>query len=208
MRRRATAAILLMGLTGLPALQGTAHDMHQHGTHKSARDTGAGAQRIWLTNNNAIMKTKTKMLRQDGTEVEFAGELENSGPIYLNFIYTSCTTVCPLMGQIFADLQPLLRARGQTARLISISIDPEYDTPARLAEHAQSIAAGPDWRFYTGRRKASEALQRLFGTYTPDKMNHPITTFYRPAKGERWLRIDGFLTPDELVRQVDAVARD
>jgi protein SCO1/2 len=83
-----------------------------------------------------------------------------------------------------------------------VSIDPEQDTPARLAEYAKRFRAGPQWQFYTGTASASVATQQAFGVYRGDKMNHEPLTFLRPAPGLTWLRIDGLASPGDLAKQV------
>lgn len=47
--------------------------------------------------------------------------------------------------------------------------------------------------------EASVKLQTSFEVYSPDKMSHAVTTFFGDAPGRPWLRIDGFVSPDELV---------
>jgi protein SCO1/2 len=82
---------------------------------------------------------------------------------------------------------------------MSITIDPEQDTPARLAEYAHKFHAGPGWQYYTGTLAASIAAQRAFDVYRGEKMSHTPVTLMRAAPGKPWLRIEGFVTPDELV---------
>jgi protein SCO1/2 len=85
--------------------------------------------------------------------------------------------------------------------LVSISIDPEQDTPERLSEYARRFHAGPEWRFYTGTTQASVAVQRAFEAYRGDKMDHTPATFLRAAPGRPWVRIDGFASSEELARE-------
>ena len=82
---------------------------------------------------------------------------------------------------------------------MSISIDPEQDTPARLSEYARKFHAGPEWQYYTGSLAASVATQRAFDVYRGNKMSHSPVTLLRSAPGKPWLRIEGFITPDELL---------
>ena len=84
---------------------------------------------------------------------------------------------------------------------MSISIDPEEDTPARLREYARKFHAGPEWQHYTGPIEASLTTQQAFGVYRGDKMSHAVVTLLRAAPGQPWRRIDGFLTPDELLAE-------
>jgi protein SCO1/2 len=82
---------------------------------------------------------------------------------------------------------------------MSISIDPEQDTPTRLTEYARKFHAGPEWQYYTGTLAASIAAQRAFDVYRGEKMRHTPVTLLRSAPGKPWLRIEGFVTPDELL---------
>ena len=90
-------------------------------------------------------------------------------------------------------------------RMVSLSIDPEHDTPARLSAYAQQYGAGPQWSFYTGTVEASIAVQKALDAYRGDKMNHSPLTLLRAAPGTRWVRLDGFATPDELLREVRGI---
>jgi protein SCO1 len=147
------------------------------------------------------------LVRDDGRTVELNDELDDGRPVVLNFVYTTCTTVCPLTSQIFADLQEKLGGARDRVHLMSISIDPEQDTPARLRAYAEKFSAGSEWQHYTGTLAASIAVQRAFLAYRGDKMSHAPVTFVRPAPGHRWVRIDGFATADQLLGELhDAVA--
>jgi protein SCO1 len=86
-------------------------------------------------------------------------------------------------------------------QMISVSIDPAQDTPARLAEYAGRFSAGPQWRFETGSQEAIDAIQRAFNVYRPDKMSHTPVTFVRPLGSRQWVRLDGFASPELLLRE-------
>ena len=143
-----------------------------------------------------------KLVRDDGKDVSLSVELDDGRPVALQFIFTTCTTICPVMTQIFAQLQEKLGADRDRVHLVSISIDPEQDIPARLREYARKVHAGPQWRYYTGTVQASVGVQRAFNAYLGDKMNHTPATFLRAAPGRPWVRIDGFASADELAREL------
>ena len=142
------------------------------------------------------------LVRSDGARVNFGHELDDGRPVLLDFIYTTCTTICPVMSQTFAEVQKRLGADAAKVKMVSVSIDPEEDTPARLTEYAKRYQAGPQWTFYTGTVEASVAAQRAFDAYRGDKMNHAPVTFFRSAPGQPWVRLDGFVTPDAIVGEV------
>jgi protein SCO1/2 len=140
-----------------------------------------------------------RLVRQDGTPVNLGEELNDGRPVVLSFIYTSCTSVCPLISHTLSQLQNKLGDNAGRVHLVSISIDPEQDDPARLREYAKTFIAGPGWQHYTGTLAASLAAQRAFDAYRGEKMNHTPVMLMRAAPGKPWLRLEGFVTPDELV---------
>jgi protein SCO1/2 len=145
------------------------------------------------------------LVREDGAKVVLSEELSGERrPVVLNFIYTTCTSICPLSSQTFAQLQSLLGSARDRVRLVSLSIDPEQDTPARLAEYGRKYGAGPEWHYYTGTTQASLAAQRAFAVYKGDKMSHTPVTLVRTAPGAQWVRFDGFATAADLMNELRA----
>jgi protein SCO1 len=82
--------------------------------------------------------------------------------VVANFIFTTCTDICPLLSGTMAQLRDELRAArllGDKALLVSFSVDPENDTPAALAEYGARFGADPaEWRFLTGERAQIDEL--------------------------------------------------
>jgi protein SCO1/2 len=146
-----------------------------------------------------------KLVRDDGIAVSLPDELNDGRPVILNFIYTTCTTVCPVTSHTFEQLQEMLGEERNKVHMISISIDPEQDTPERLAAYARKYDAAPQWRFYTGTNEASLTAQRAFDVYRGDKMNHSPVTLLRTAPGKSWLRIEGFASAEDLLREYFAL---
>jgi len=141
-----------------------------------------------------------RLVRADGKVVSLADEMDDGRPIVLNFIFTTCTSICPLMSSIFEQFEQRLGPDADKVHLMSISIDPEHDTPARLVEYARRFHAGPEWQHYTGTLDASVAAQRAFDVYRGGKMSHSLVTLLRAGPGKPWLRLEGWVTPDQLVR--------
>jgi protein SCO1/2 len=142
---------------------------------------------------------QVSLVRQDGRTVSLPQELDDGRPVLLNFIFTTCSSTCPLASRTLEEFQDKLGAEAARVHLVSISIDPEQDTPARLTDYARKFHAGPEWQYYTGTAAASIAAQRAFDVYRGEKMSHTPVTLLRAAPGKPWLRIEGFVTPDELV---------
>jgi protein SCO1/2 len=139
------------------------------------------------------------LIREDGKGVSLPDEANDGRPVVLNFIFTTCGSICPLMSQVFGQFQRKLGVEADHVHLMSISTDPEEDSPARLREYAARYGARAGWNHYTGTIGASQSAQRAFGVYRGDKMSHTPVTLMRLAPGQPWVRIDGFVTPDELL---------
>lgn len=142
-----------------------------------------------------------QLVRDDGKRVSLQREMNDGRVVVLNFIFTDCSSFCPLSSQTLGQFQHRLGADGRNVHLMSISIDPEQDTPARLREYARKFDAGPGWQHYTGTLAASRTAQQAFGAYRGDKMSHTPLTLMRAANGKSWRRIDGFATPEELLAE-------
>jgi protein SCO1 len=194
----ALAASTLM-LAGIPALAGGNAEAANEHAHHHVLTIGAGsATRIVA----AYQLPDVQLVRDDGKRVDLDSELNDGRPVVVAFVYTSCTTICPLTSQTLAELQRKLGADRDRVHLMSITIDPERDTPERLRAYAQKFHAGPEWQHYTGTLAASQAAQRAFGVYRGDKMEHQPAILVRAAPGADWVRIDGFPTADEVLAEL------
>jgi protein SCO1/2 len=199
---RITAIVELIALIWVAGNVAKAHAQemdHSHHHHHAA----APAMQDMRSVENYKLPALT-LLRQDGGKANFPAELDDGRPVMLNFIYTSCTAICPVTTQVFSQVQDKLGADKNKLHMVSVSIDPEYDTPARLDAFAKKYKAGAQWHFYTGTRDASIAVQKAFDAYRGDKMNHVPVTYLRAAPGKPWVRLDGLRSPDDLVKELRA----
>ena len=186
------AALLMSSLVLASASGAPAHDV--------ASDRADNATTT-ITTARSYPVPGVHLIRDDGKEVSLVDELDDGRPVVLNFIFTTCSSVCPLMSQTFSQFEHKLGEERTHVHLMSISIDPEQDTPARLREYARKFHAGPEWQHYTGTLEASLAAQRAFNVWRGSKMGHAPITLLRAAPGQPWLRIDGLVTPAELLEQ-------
>ncbi|HET8748700.1 MAG TPA: SCO family protein [Ramlibacter sp.] len=169
---------------------------HAHHHHQHVEVPSGYARQVAL-----YQIPSTALLRADGARAQFPQAIDDGKPVVLDFIYTSCTAICPILSHSFAEFQRRLGAESEQVHLVSISIDPEEDTPARLSEYARRFDAGRQWAFFTGSTAASVSLQKAFQAYYGGKMHHRPATFLRAAPGEPWVRLDGFTSPDELMAE-------
>jgi protein SCO1/2 len=163
-------------------------------------DSGPGGSDVRRTVAQYSIPNVT-LVREDGKSVNLAAELDDGRPVVVNFVYTSCATTCPMSSQVFAQFQEQLGSTRQAVHLVSISIDPEQDTPVRLRAYAANFHAAKGWDHYSGTLAASIAVQRAFDAYRGDKMSHIPLTLMRAAPGKPWVRFDGFARAADLMAE-------
>jgi protein SCO1/2 len=205
-RSRSLAAVLLAVLA-IPAV-GESRQTVLDDRQPVAHDTAARPSAAPLPSGKAPITQRSVVLdippitlvRDDGRPVDFPRELDDGRAVMVNFIFTSCSSICPISSQTFSQVQKTLGAGAPRVHLVSVSIDPEEDTPAALRRYAQKYDAQTGWNHYTGSIEATTAAQKAFGIYKGDKMNHDPVTLLRLAPGRPWVRIDGFATADDLLQ--------
>lgn len=96
---------------------------------------------------------------RDETDHEFSQEALRGHVTIVSFIFTRCESICPVTSTRMHKLQEKTAMAGDVIKLVSFSVDPSYDTPARLAAYASRFAADPArWRFVTGPIETIRAL--------------------------------------------------
>jgi len=138
---------------------------------------------------------------EQGAGVSLRALLDGPGPVALNFIFTTCTTICPVMTATFSKMRRELGPEGEGLSLVSISIDPEHDTPNVLGAYAARYGAGSGWRFLTGDAGAILRVLKAFDAFTGSKMNHRPVTFFKAATSRSWFRIEGLASGSDLAAE-------
>jgi protein SCO1 len=140
----------------------------------------------------------------DGRSVRFYDDLVKGRKVIINFTFTSCTGTCPRTSSNLARVQEMLGDRiGKDIFLVSISIDPEHDTPERLKTYAESFGARPGWTFATGRREDVDNIRRRLGLWdSPDFTQHMgLLTFGNEPEG-KWAATPALDTPKNILYYV------
>jgi len=161
----------------------------------------------WMTHPVSSPKVRllnTELLDQNGAPVRFASDIVGDRIMALNFIYTDCSTACPVASAIFSKLQNRLGEKlKQNVRMVSLSINPAMDTPERLKAYAERFHAGPEWVWLTGERARVDALLKGLGVYNTDYTNHtPVILVGDPTHGV-WTRFNGFSSPEAIAARID-----
>lgn len=133
-----------------------------------------------------------------GRDVHLKELLSTDKPTVVNFIYTSCTTVCPVMTATLLQVQKQLADDPRKPRLVSISIDPEFDSAPTLRAYSERF--GASWTFLTGDRQDVLRVLRAFDAWRGNKANHVAITLLRAPGNTTWTRIEGLAPASDLAR--------
>ncbi len=137
------------------------------------------------------MNRKPSTLRQ---------ELDSAEPVIVNFVFTTCATICSTQTATLAALQRQLAQSAKPARFLTFTIDPDNDTPEQLAKFARQFGAGAGWQFFTGKFDDLLRQQQAFDVYRGAKAGHPPVVMMRHGRAAPWVRIEGTPSPLELRR--------
>lgn len=190
---------LLLGSLALCICMSRAMPGHAAASHVAGPTQRAASGEV--TAGKAI--PDIKVMDQDGNSRHFYGDLVKGKTVVVNFVYTTCTTICPPLGAMFGRLQKSLGSRlGKDVYLISISVDPVTDTPARLRAWAAQFGTNVGWTLVTGERADLNRLLRVLGTDTSSPENHSALVLIVNDKTGIWKRVYGLGSIAALTRSV------
>jgi protein SCO1 len=148
------------------------------------------------------------LIDQHGSAVSLASL--KGKPVLIDFIYTSCASTCPMLtAKMAAIAHKLGPALGADVRIVSITLDPEHDSPAELAKYAQSHdASDAGWIFLTGPPAKIDqvlALFKLRRTRESDgSITHSIEAFLLGPDGRQIRQYNALdVSPDAVAADVD-----
>jgi len=142
------------------------------------------------------------LLNQDGKKLNLKEVVDSGKPVVFDFIYTTCTTICPVLSATFANLRKELGENADKVQLISLSIDPEHDRPEQMKKYLSRFKAGKGWDFLTGSREDINRVLKALDATVVDKMAHePLYIIHAPPSDD-WVRIKGLLSKGDLLREL------
>jgi protein SCO1/2 len=188
---------------------GSDHTMagDEHAAHRAMMAAGDADKVVVIEGGLTIPDVTVRT--QDGETKSFYSDLVQGRTVAMNFVFTTCTTICPPMGANFGRLQDELGERlGKDVFLISVSVDPTTDTPQRLKAWGDKFGARQGWTLVTGDQQEVERLLKSLQVFNADIADHaPVVLIGNDSKGE-WTRAWGLAGPEKLAGIVARVGSD
>ena len=143
---------------------------------------------------------------QNGKTLNFYTDLVKGKVVAVNFVFTTCTAICPSLTATFRRVQQQLAEQKVPAQLISVSVDPTVDTPERLHEFAAKFKAEPGWTFVTGTTSDIDSILKEFGVGVANKNDHTPMVLIGNDQAGYWTRAYGLSSPTTLVKLIGEAA--
>lgn len=172
---------------------------------KPEKETAAPETSSTANDPGAVFSVKVRdvvIQDQHGKSLNFYRDLVKGRVVAVNFVFTTCTAICPSLTATFRRVQQELAARSLKVQLISISVDPTTDTPERLHAFASKFKAEPGWTFVTGNSSDIDSLLKEFGVAVANKNDHTPMILIGNDETGYWTRAYGLSSPTSLVKLI------
>lgn len=164
-----------------------------------SKKQAAAAKPASLAAGAAQYFTDLEVVDQDGKPHRFYSDLIQGRKVLIHFAFSSCQAACPPILAQMAQVQKKLGARlGKEIRILTLTVDPENDTPGALHQLAERLGAKPGWYFLTGTHANLQTILQRLGGWTDDPANHSSVLCLGDATTGNWVKTHAMRTPDEL----------
>jgi protein SCO1/2 len=153
--------------------------------------------------------TNTELITQDGKRVRFYSDVLKGKVVVINSFFSTCQGSCMPMNRNFKKVADLLGGKvGRDVFLVSITVDPQMDTPAALKTYANSLHAPTGWVFLTGPKENVDFILHKLGHYVADKNDHLNIMIVGNERTGLWKKAFGLAPAPELAKIVEGVLDD
>lgn len=189
------AAALVAAVSVLPA----AFAAEDHSKHMQA----AKKDEAQPPSNVRVRYDDSVLTDQSGKPWKFKSEVVADRIVVIDFVYTTCTTICPVLTALLVQVQDGLDPAARAdVRLVTVTVDPARDTPAKMKEYGEKFGVKPGWLWLTGPTGRVNEVLKGFGAYTANFEDHPPVVLVGDGRSGQWTRFYGFVEPKEVLAKV------
>ena len=161
------------------------------------------------TSGAELYFTNVVLVNQHDQNQRLYQDLIKDKVVVINSFFTSCQESCPIGMKILAGVQSLFPDNmGRDLYMISISLDPEIDTPPRLKVYADDLNIGPGWQLLTGDRASVDFALKKLGNYVEEKTAHSNIVIIGNESTGLWKKAFVHAGPEALAKVVASVLND
>lgn len=206
MSRSVLSALTLSAILAAPALAAPPADPHAGHQHQHSKPAEPAPPQ---PSGAASYFGDVVLIDQDGRQHRLYSDLIKGKTVVIDVMFTSCTGVCPVLSRTFAQIQEHVGDRlGKDVYLLSFSVDPTNDTPAKLKEYAGRFGARPGWYFLTGPKENVDAALKKLGQYVETREAHQNIFIIGNDRTGLWKKAFGLADAKDILPVVDSVMND
>jgi protein SCO1 len=182
-----------------------------------AQNTGATAAAVTGDYSDAAAEEKARkyftdleVIDQNGNKLRFYSDVLKGRVVLISFIFTSCEFACPMQAQKLKQARAMMvPAIKDEVWYVSLSVDPERDTPEAMKKFAQRQGVDESrWIFLTGDKQNMEFLVKRLGQYTPDIESHTTLMLAGNTLTKHWTRVMPMVPPEGIAQQMRALVEE
>ena len=151
----------------------------------------------------------TLVQTHEGKKLRFYDDVVHGKVVVFNMMYSVCTGICPGNTANLLQVQQALGSRlGKDIFMVSMTLQPELDTPQALQDYVKSYGIKPGWTFLTGQPKEMDAIRRKLGFFNDDPKidsdlaNHTGMVRIGNEALDRWFMMPALSPPKQLARAI------
>jgi protein SCO1 len=145
----------------------------------------------------------------EGKTLRFYDDVVQGKVVVFNMMYSVCTGICPGNTANLRAVQEALGKRlGRDIFMVSMTLQPQFDTPSALADYVKRYDIQPGWTFLTGKPAEMEVIRRKLGffntdpTLDADLANHTGMLRIGNEKYDRWFMMPALGRPKQIARAI------
>ena len=154
--------------------------------------------------------TDLEVIDQNGNKLHFYSDVLKGRVVLINFIFTNCQDYCPMVTQkLIQTRNHMVEVVKDEVWYVSISIDPERDTPEAMKAFANKQGVDESrWVFLTGDKQNLDFIVKRLGQYTQDVESHSTLMLAGNTITRHWTRVMPMVPPDGIAQQMRALVEE
>ena len=163
-----------------------------------------------ITKNPALEYfTDIPLVTQDGESLRFYNDLLKNKVVIIHSFFSSCKSSCPVSMRLMAGIQERFNEKmGKELHILSISLDPETDTPLKLKNYAEELDVGPGWQLLSGDKQNVDLALNKIGHYVADIDSHKNTIIIGNEATGLWKKAFLMSSSEALDKVIRSVLED
>jgi protein SCO1/2 len=154
----------------------------------------------------ALSVPDIEVVNQDGKHVRFNSQVIDGRIAIVTGFFTTCSSMCPITQEKLSQVAKLLGSRlGKDVVIISVSVDAENDTPARMKDWAEKFHIGPGWTLLSGNRAGVDTLLKSLGLFVELRQRHQSALMIG-STATGWVRISSWTSSEKLAKLAESMS--